>query len=190
MDSPWIRPPLGADLRAVKDEKTIPRASSAGAAAVNAAAALHSLQGAHMLPWILESSPVRGRDGGAALPGGYGCRRDMHHSPATAQPLQDWQRAADAQVCTAGVIVQLMSREDLRGRGRGLQEALRSHLRNTDQRERERKGNTWQVPRDIGRCHRRPCPAAHGRACASFSMQPESGTSVPPGRGLSVTAKE
>ncbi len=68
----------------------------------------------------------------------------MHHSPATAQPLQDWFRAC--QVPTGGYYI-TGTRGRLGKRGKGIEEASLNHLRSTDKRERKEEkypeGATW-----------------------------------------------
>lgn len=95
MDSPWIWPPLGEDLGAMRDKKKLLRLYSAGLQAVDAHAP--RLQIAHLsscplgslkLPWEV------GKMGKLLCPEICGWNVDMHHPPATTQPPQDLLRAS------------------------------------------------------------------------------------------------
>lgn len=100
----------------------------------------------------------------AALEGRCGCSR-----MCTAHQLHlsiCWLRASDAH--STGYHV-TSEREKIWELGAGV---LGRPLwaSGTQTRGKERRRNTWQVSCDIARCHRHPCPAAHGRSSASFSI--------------------
>lgn len=82
ISSLWIQSPLGAALRAAKDEKKIPRVYVAKASAVVAQSrcAVYKVITCAHASLGPRTHPGKGVQWGAALPGRCGCNRDVHRS--------------------------------------------------------------------------------------------------------------